>query len=69
MFAAAAAAAMLVRVTVMFYRMTGILYRSVTLRANLPVKEGKLSVSILESACFFEIVSGSQMRRRFFSKT
>lgn len=44
------AAAILVRVTVMFYVMTGILHHGVILRANLPVEEGKLSVSILESA-------------------
>lgn len=44
------AAAILGRVTVMFYIMTGILHHGVILRANLPVEEGKLSVSILESA-------------------
>lgn len=64
-----ATAAVLVRVTVMFYVMTHILYHSVTLRANLPVEEGRLSVSILESAGFFEIGPCSQMKQRFFPKT
>lgn len=66
---ALAAAVVLVRVTVMFQTMTDTLYHSVILRANLLVEEGKMSVSILESACFFEIGPCSQMRRRFFSKT
>lgn len=68
MFAAAPASAVLVRVTVMFHTMTDVLHHSAILRANLPVEEGKLSVSILESASFFEIGPCSQMTR-FFSKT
>lgn len=48
-------------VTVMFHIMTCLLHHCVILRAKPSVEEGKLHVSILESACllFLTLVHGA----------